>query len=63
MKEVHWVNPNIRLGQEEKVLGTDHTLLDFWQWGFSNLLTNNLRGNIFRIFSGYSTWGSHSIQN
>jgi hypothetical protein len=49
MKEVHWVNPNIRLSQEEKVLGTDYTLLDFWQWGFSNLLTNNLRG----IFSEF----------
>lgn len=29
---------------DQKILGTDLKILDFWSWGFSNLLTNNLRG-------------------
>lgn len=26
------------------ITGTDQMILDFWQWGFSNILMNNLRG-------------------
>lgn len=48
---------NYQLSQEEKVLGTDHTIFDFWQWGFSNILTNNLRG-IFAEFLVASAIGS-----
>ncbi|SHT40427.1 Uncharacterised protein [Mycobacteroides abscessus subsp. abscessus] len=51
------MNPNIRLSQGEKVLGTEYTILDFWQWGFSNLLTNNLRG-IFAEFLVASALGT-----
>lgn len=32
------------LEPDRKIIGTDQTALDFWQWGFSNILTNNLRG-------------------
>jgi hypothetical protein len=35
---------NSTLKPDSKVVGTDQTALDFWQWGFSNILTNNLRG-------------------
>ncbi|MEH7384528.1 hypothetical protein V7147_03795 [Bacillus sp. JJ1521] len=34
---------------EKTIIGTDLTISDFWKWGFSNLLTNSLRG-IFAEF-------------
>lgn len=34
---------------ETKISGTELTILNFWQWGFSNILTNSLRG-IFAEF-------------
>ncbi|MDM5221320.1 hypothetical protein QUF86_11390 [Peribacillus sp. NJ11] len=43
------MNNDIPLKSETPILGTDHTILDFWQWGFSKILTNNLRG-IFAEF-------------
>ncbi|WP_430509870.1 hypothetical protein [Gottfriedia solisilvae] len=33
----------------QTILGTDKTILDFWKWGFSDVLTNSLRG-IFAEF-------------
>lgn len=35
---------NKGLSPEDKIIGTDQTVADFWKWGFSNLLTNSLRG-------------------
>ncbi|WP_010281187.1 hypothetical protein [Bacillus timonensis] len=35
--------------QDSPISGTDFTILDFWKWGFSNVLTNSLRG-IFAEF-------------
>ena len=32
------------LSPTEPVLGTDKTLQDFWQWGFSDVLNNTTRG-------------------
>ncbi|MBG9451753.1 hypothetical protein ABE67_18910 [Cytobacillus firmus] len=32
------------LSDETKICGTDKTLIDFWNWGFSDLLSNSLRG-------------------
>lgn len=43
------MNNDFPLKPESKIIGTDQTVLDFWQWGFSNILTNNLRG-IFAEF-------------
>ncbi|MEV5112174.1 hypothetical protein [Peribacillus frigoritolerans] len=43
------MNNDKHLKSETPILGTDHTILDFWKWGFSNILTNNLRG-IFAEF-------------
>lgn len=37
------------LSDETKISGTDKTLIDFWNWGFSDLLSNSLRG-IFAEF-------------
>lgn len=37
------------LSDETKICGTDKTLIDFWSWGFSDLLSNSLRG-IFAEF-------------
>lgn len=38
------MNNSIKLNPENPILGIDQTVLDFWEWGFSNILTNNLRG-------------------
>ncbi|WJE46680.1 hypothetical protein QRD90_21110 [Peribacillus frigoritolerans] len=43
------MNNDKPLKSETPILGTDQTMLDFWQWGFSKILTNNLRG-IFAEF-------------
>lgn len=43
------MNNDFPLKPESKIIGTDQTVSDFWQWGFSNILTNNLRG-IFAEF-------------
>ncbi|MDM5312633.1 hypothetical protein [Peribacillus frigoritolerans] len=43
------MNNDKPLKSETPILGTDQTILDFWQWGFSKILTNNLRG-IFAEF-------------
>jgi hypothetical protein len=43
------LNNYVLLNSDILILGTDQTMLDFWQWGFSNILTNNLRG-IFAEF-------------
>lgn len=32
------------LNPETQIIGTDQIIQDFWQWGFSNQLTNSLRG-------------------
>lgn len=37
------------LSDETNISGTDKTLIDFWNWGFSDLLSNSLRG-IFAEF-------------
>lgn len=37
------------LKPDKQIIGTDQSVLDFWRWGFSNILTNNLRG-IFAEF-------------
>lgn len=42
-------NNNLPLNPDTKIQGTDQTLLDFWKWGFSDILTNSLRG-IFAEF-------------
>jgi hypothetical protein len=34
---------------DEHIIGTDKTLLDFWRWGFSDVLNNTTRG----IFAEY----------
>lgn len=34
---------------DEQIIGTDKTLLDFWRWGFSDVLNNTTRG----IFAEY----------
>ncbi|SIQ01242.1 hypothetical protein SAMN05878482_10175 [Peribacillus simplex] len=43
------MNNDLPLKSETPILGTDHTMLEFWQWDFSNILTNNLSG-IFAEF-------------
>lgn len=53
------MKPTNRLNPEEKVLGTEQTILEFWQWGFSNILTNSLRG-IFAEFLVGSAIGALS---
>ncbi|WP_417898031.1 hypothetical protein ABN702_17415 [Bacillus haimaensis] len=40
------------LKPESKIMGTNQTILDFWQWGFSNLRTNNLRGILAEFIVG-----------
>ncbi|MEH6989358.1 hypothetical protein [Cytobacillus firmus] len=37
------------ISDETNISGTDKTLIDFWNWGFSDLLSNSLRG-IFAEF-------------
>ncbi|MEK3854076.1 hypothetical protein [Cytobacillus sp. FSL H8-0458] len=37
------------LSDETKISGTDKTLIDFWNWGFSDLLSNSLR----RVFAEF----------
>lgn len=51
------MNNKVPLITETKILGTDQTLLDFWKWGFSNILTNSLRG-VFAEFLVGSALGS-----
>jgi hypothetical protein len=43
------LNNNIPLNPDIKIIGTDQTVLDFWKWGFSDILMNSLRG-IFAEF-------------
>lgn len=43
------MNKEMLLEPGAKILGTKQTVLDFWKWGFSNILTNSLRG-IFAEF-------------
>lgn len=38
-----------KLSADTKILGTQHSISDFWAWGFSDLLMNSLRG----IFSEF----------
>ncbi|MCM3654305.1 hypothetical protein [Metabacillus litoralis] len=45
------------LNPETAILGTGQNVLDFWQWGFSNIITNNLRG-IFAEFLVGTALGS-----
>ena len=33
-----------KLSADAKIIGTQHSILDFWSWGFSDLLMNSLRG-------------------
>jgi hypothetical protein len=41
--------PIIMKSGDEQIMGTDKTLLDFWRWGFSDVLNNTTRG----IFAEY----------
>lgn len=45
------------LNQDTVISCTELTILDFWKWGFSNILTNSLRG-IFAEFLVGATIGS-----
>ncbi|MED1908632.1 hypothetical protein [Cytobacillus firmus] len=40
------------LSDETKISGTDKTLIDFWNWGFSDLLSNSLRGVLAEFLVG-----------
>jgi hypothetical protein len=51
------LNEDFPLNPENKIIGTEQTVLDFWKWGFSNILTNNLRG-IFAEFLVGTALGS-----
>lgn len=42
----------MKLEMDTKIIGTDKTVQDFWRWGFSNILTNNLRGILAEFIVG-----------
>ena len=54
------VDNEIPLDPKTEIAGTDLTILDFWQWGFSNILTNSLRG-IFAEFLVGSALGALNL--
>ncbi|WP_432518043.1 hypothetical protein [Priestia aryabhattai] len=45
-----------KLSADTKISGTNYSVVDFWSWGFSDLLMNSLRG-IFAEFLVGSTLG------
>lgn len=49
LKDVVKLTKRIFLSEEAEILGADKTINDFWKWGFSDLLSNSLRG-IFAEF-------------
>jgi hypothetical protein len=51
------LNNKVPLNPGTKILGTEQTVLDFWKWGFSDILTNSLRG-IFAEFLVGAALGS-----
>ncbi|WP_239582800.1 hypothetical protein [Bacillus tianshenii] len=53
------MNNKMMLEAETKIAGTEKTMLDFWKWGFSNILTNNLRG----IFAEYIVGSALGVVN
>ncbi|WP_338788750.1 hypothetical protein [Metabacillus sp. FJAT-53654] len=53
------MNSNNPLNPETQIIGTDMIMQNFWQWGFLNILTNNLRG-IFAEFLVGTALGSLS---
>ncbi|OLS37583.1 hypothetical protein BTR22_08955 [Alkalihalophilus pseudofirmus] len=42
----------MKLEMDTKIIGTEKTVQDFWRWGFSNILTNNLRGILAEFIVG-----------
>lgn len=43
------MNRKRKITEDTEISGTDKTIIDFWNWGFSDLLSNSLRG-IFAEF-------------
>ncbi|PLT31642.1 hypothetical protein [Peribacillus deserti] len=41
----------------DKILGTEQTILDFWQWGFSDIQSNSLRGIFDEFLVGAAIGG------
>jgi hypothetical protein len=53
------LNTNQPFRPEDTIVGTDLTILDFWKWGFSNLLTNSLRGIFAEFLVGAAIGAIH----
>lgn len=43
-----------KISEYSKIKGTDKTILHFWKWGFSDLLSNSLRGIFAEFLVGTS---------
>ncbi|TCN20476.1 hypothetical protein [Mesobacillus foraminis] len=48
-----------QLNPEDRIPGTDQTVIDFWRWGFSNIQTNSLRGIFAEFLVGAAIGALH----
>lgn len=53
------MNRKLALEPDTKIHGKELTVLDFWQWGFTDILTNSLRG----VFGEFLVGAAIGAQN